>query len=88
MSIHYQKSNCRKIIFVTTIFGGLIVLMPSIDVELPPIPLIHFTMFKTPSLFVTSIVLVIIFEVSLYVDVVVNPKPNATTNLKPIQPKK
>jgi hypothetical protein len=31
---------------------------------------------------------VIIFEVSLYVDVVVNPKPNATTNLKPIQPKK
>jgi hypothetical protein len=29
----------------------------------------------------------IIFEVSLYVDVVVNPKPNATINLKPIQPK-
>jgi hypothetical protein len=65
---------------VITIFGGLIVLMPFIDVELPPIPPLHFTMFKTPSSFVTSIVLVIIFEVPLYVDVVINPKPNATTN--------
>ncbi len=54
--------------------------MPFIDVELPPIPPLHFTMFKTPSSFVTSIVLVIIFEVPLYVDVVINPKPNATTN--------
>jgi hypothetical protein len=30
----------------------------------------------------------IIFEVSLYVDVVVNPKVNAIINLKPIQQKK
>ncbi len=28
MSIHYQKINCIKIIFVTTISGGLSVLMP------------------------------------------------------------
>jgi hypothetical protein len=28
MSIHYQKNSCIKIIFVTTIFGGLNVLMP------------------------------------------------------------
>ncbi len=62
-------------------------LMLSIDVEFPPIPPIHFTMSKTPSSSITSIVPMIIFEVSLYVDVVVNPKPNTTINLKPIQPK-
>ncbi len=62
-------------------------LMPSIDVELPLIPPIHFIMLKTPSSSATSIVPMFIFEVSLHVDVVVNPKPNATTNLKPIQQK-
>ncbi len=71
-----------------TNFGGLSVLMPSIDVELPPILPIHFTMSKTPSSSVTSIVPMIIFEISLYVDVVVNLKPNAITNLKLIKPKK
>jgi len=73
---------------VITILGGLNVLMPSIDVELPPIPPTHFTMSKTPSSSVTSIVPMIIFEVSLYVDVVVNRKPNAITNPKLIQLKK
>ncbi len=33
MSIYYQKINCKKIILVTTIFGGLNVLMPRIRAQ-------------------------------------------------------
>jgi hypothetical protein len=33
MSIHYQKFNCRNIIRVTTILGGLVCFHPMVDVN-------------------------------------------------------